>query len=104
MIKNMDMVVIHGKTEENMKDSGLKVNNMVMVLIYNLIKLKPQTILKLNMVFGKWEEELNGYKMKQKLIKLNKKLNKPKILTQTQYKVIFQTNYNLIISTKTKVK
>jgi len=85
MIKNMDMVVIHGKTEENMKDNGHKVNNMATELIYNLIKLNKIVHLRPNMVFGKWEEELNGYKVKQKLIKLNKKLNKPRILTQTQY-------------------
>lgn len=85
MIKNMDMVVIHGKMEENTRDSGLKVNNTVMEHIYNLIKLNKMVHLRPNMDFGKWEEELNGYKVQQRLVKLNKKLNKLKVLTQTQY-------------------
>lgn len=59
MIRNMVLVSILGLMEEDMKDIGLRGNNMVLVLIWFL------KIIRLNMEFGKMERESNG-SMKEK--------------------------------------
>jgi len=50
MIKNMDLVYIHGLIADVMKDNGHLVNNMAKVNIYYLMVV-------LNMVYGKMVKE-----------------------------------------------
>lgn len=50
MIKNMDLVYIHGLIVDVTKDNGLLVNNMVKVNIYC-------QMVALNMVYGKMVKE-----------------------------------------------
>jgi hypothetical protein len=60
LIRKVVMEFISGLMEGNTKDNGIRGSKMGMEPISNLIKIMYNRDLKLNMVYGNMEGELNG--------------------------------------------